>query len=141
MSHECWAPKFWALTALAGAFAAAASSSEWPLEHGRGTGALPNAPMITIGSNDGCRGDGATDCTAALVAAITKLGQRGTGAVVIPGPGRYLTGPLLLNGTANLTLRIEAGATLVSLGIQLAWQSRWPIVPGNSARCSGVFGF
>ena len=50
--------------------------------------------------------------------------------VVLSGPGVYLSGPLLLNGSAHLTLRIEAGATLASAGIALARASRWPIVPG-----------
>jgi polygalacturonase len=118
------------------------AASSWPLQHGAATGRplrLAAAQGMVADSATGqlidvrtlgAKADNRTDCTAAIVKAL-ELARAAPGSVVLlPAPGIYLSGPLLLNGTEHLTLRIEAGATLASLGIQLARQSRWPIVPG-----------
>src|SRR4051812_20975820 len=57
----------------------------------------------------GAKGDGATDCTAAIRAAIEACRAAGGGRVVVPA-GRYLTGAIRLR--SNVNLHVEAGATL-----------------------------
>ncbi len=58
----------------------------------------------------GAKGDGQTKDTAAIVRAIEACSKAGGGTVIVP-PGKYLTGALRLR--SNLTLEIEAGATLL----------------------------
>ena len=112
----------------------------WPLDRGSATGRpSPMEAQADGGGGQqvyidvrrfGAKGDNRTDCTASIARALL-VGQATPGAIVVlPSPGIYLSGPLVLNATQHLTLRIESGATLASLGIQLARQSRWPIVPG-----------
>ena len=69
----------------------------------------------------GARGDGKTDCTAAIQAAVAACVPKGT--VYIP-KGDYLTGPLFLK--SEMTLYLEKGATLLA---QTDW-SRYPVLPG-----------
>lgn len=57
----------------------------------------------------GARGDGATDCTAGIAAAIAACAAAGGGRVVVPA-GRFLTGPIHLK--SNVNLHVSAGATL-----------------------------
>ncbi|HEY2434388.1 MAG TPA: glycoside hydrolase family 28 protein [Vicinamibacterales bacterium] len=57
----------------------------------------------------GATEDGATDCTAAIRAAIEACRAAGGGRVVVP-PGRFLTGAIRLRSHVNLHLR--EGATL-----------------------------
>ena len=74
--------------------------------------------------------DNSTDCTSAIASALAAAALAAVPAtVVLPGPGIYVAGPLLLNNSARLTLRIEAGATLASVGIGRARQARWPTIP------------
>ena len=60
-------------------------------------------------SAHGAKADGATDCSAAIRAAIDACHAAGGGRVVVP-PGRYLTGAIRLRSHVNLHLR--EGATL-----------------------------
>lgn len=69
----------------------------------------------------GARGDGKTDCTAAMQAAVAACIPNGT--VYIPA-GDYLTGPLFLK--SEMTLYLERGATLLA---QTDW-NRYPVLPG-----------
>lgn len=57
----------------------------------------------------GAVGDGQTDCTAAIDAAIRAAHEAGGGRVLV-GPGRYRTGPIALRARTNLHL--AAGAVL-----------------------------
>ena len=136
------------LPLLAGS-AGDAQAGAWPLTLGAATGGLPPPPGSDAGGGGapapvvldvtafGAKGDNATDCTAAIEAALRQA--RGTpGATVrLPSPGIYLCGPLLLNGSRHLTLLIEEGATLASAGIDLARRGRWPIVPDLPSYGSG----
>lgn len=59
-------------------------------------------------------GDGVTDNTAAIQAAINAAaGASGGGTVEVPAPGVFLSGPLTLGSRVNL--QIDAGATLEML--------------------------
>lgn len=69
----------------------------------------------------GARGNGETDCTAAIQAAIAACVPNGT--VYLPA-GNYLTGPLFLK--SDMTFYLEKGATLLA---QTDW-SRYPVLPG-----------
>jgi polygalacturonase len=57
----------------------------------------------------GAVGDGATDATSALKAAIEACQRAGGGRVIVP-PGEFLTGPIRL--LSNVNLHISAGATV-----------------------------
>ncbi|HEU0052828.1 MAG TPA: glycoside hydrolase family 28 protein, partial [Longimicrobium sp.] len=57
----------------------------------------------------GAVGDGTTDATRAIAAAVAACAAAGGGRVVVPA-GRFLTGPVHLRGGVNLHL--ERGATL-----------------------------
>jgi polygalacturonase len=57
----------------------------------------------------GAVGDGATDATGSLAAAIEACNASGGGRVIVP-PGEFLTGPIRL--LSNVNLHILAGATL-----------------------------
>jgi polygalacturonase len=60
------------------------------------------------------KGDGSTDNTTAIQAAINAAaGASGGGTVEVPAPGIYLSGPLTLGSKVNL--QIDAGATLEML--------------------------
>ncbi len=102
----------------------------WPLVHGYATGAPPGSPTLSVLHSHGCKGDGIADCTAAILSAFGILARGGRGGtVLLPGPGDYLSGPLLLNRTTNVTLNLEQGATLRSAGFALAQRAAWPIDP------------
>ncbi len=58
----------------------------------------------------GAKGDGTTDCSAALRGAIDACSRAGGGTVRVPS-GRFLTGPLHLK--SNVHLRLDQGSTLV----------------------------
>jgi polygalacturonase len=57
----------------------------------------------------GAKGDGSTDCSAAIRAAIDACHAAGGGRVVVP-PGRFLTGAIRLR--SNVNLHVSEGATL-----------------------------
>jgi polygalacturonase len=57
----------------------------------------------------GAKGDGSTDCTAAIRSAIDACHAAGGGRVVVP-PGRFLTGAVRLR--SNVNLHVSEGATL-----------------------------
>ena len=59
----------------------------------------------------GASGNGKTKDTQAIQKAIEACAQKGAGVVYFP-PGSYLTGTITLR--SNLTLDIEAGATLLA---------------------------
>ena len=59
----------------------------------------------------GASGNGKTKDTQAIQKAIEACAQKGAGVVYFP-PGSYLTGTITLR--SNLTLHIEAGATLLA---------------------------
>jgi polygalacturonase len=75
---------------------------------------VTNAPYNAVGN-------GTTDDTSAIQAAILQAGKGGTtngaagGTVKIPGPGTYLCGPISLTNSVNL--EIDSGATLLMLPI------------------------
>ena len=61
--------------------------------------------------DDGASGNGKTKDTQAIQKAIEACAQKGAGVVFFP-PGSYLTGTINLR--SNVTLHIEAGATLLA---------------------------
>ncbi len=75
---------------------------------------ITNAPYNAVGN-------GTTDNTSAIQAAILQAGKGGTtngaagGTVRIPAPGTYLCGPITLTNSVNL--QIDAGATLLMLPV------------------------
>ncbi len=79
-------------------------------------------PMIGTGAFDvtkyGTKGDGTTEDTAALQAALDAAKNAGGGTVTVPA-GTYLTGPLTVGSKTELHL--AAGATLTMLP-----KARWP---------------
>ncbi|MGW7567873.1 glycoside hydrolase family 28 protein [Streptomyces tendae] len=94
-----------------GALAAAAV----PLAHATGAAAVgrgrPHFPDVWFPVTDhGAVGDGATDCTAAIRAAVRACHAAGGGHVLIPA-GRWATGPIhLLSG---VDLHVAEGATVL----------------------------
>jgi polygalacturonase len=88
----------------------------------------------------GATGDGRTNDTASLQAAINRCADGGGGTVSVPAGG-YVTGSLWLR--SNLTLDLHAGATL--LGSQdvddfPVWTSAWEgpgVKPGRAALLCG----
>jgi len=104
--------------------------SAWPLVFGEASGGGPRATTLLLDVRVyGAVADNATDCTSAIEAALAAAAAAVVPAtVVLPGPGIYVSGPLLLNNSVRLTLRIEADATLASAGIELAELGRWPII-------------
>ena len=64
---------------------------------------------------------------AAIEVAVRIAGQNptGFGIVLLSAPVIYVSSPLLLNGTTNIEMRIEAGAVLPSIGIDLAKAAEW----------------
>jgi hypothetical protein len=77
---------------------------------------ITNAPYNAVG-------DGTTDNTAAIQAAIKAAGLGPAtnglsgGTVRIPGPGTYLCGPVVF--TNDINLQIDAGATLLMLPVAI----------------------
>ena len=76
----------------------------------------------------GAKGDGETEDTAMLQAAILSCPEGGR--VLIP-PGEYVTGPLFLK--SHMTLEIADGAMLLLLTDRM----RFPILPGNNPTADG----
>ena len=76
----------------------------------------------------GAKGDGETEDTAMLQAAILSCPEGGR--VLIP-PGEYVTGPLFLK--SHMTLEIAGGAIL----LLLTDRRRFPILPGNNLTADG----
>ena len=79
---------------------------------------MPTLPQIPAGIYDvtayGAIGDGATDNTAAIQAAINAAKAAGGGTIELPpASGAYLSGPITLSSYLNL--QINAGATLRAL--------------------------
>ena len=71
---------------------------------------LPYFPDREVNILDfGAVGDGATDCTSAIRAAIENIAALGGGRVVIPS-GKFNTGPIHFK--SNVNLHLERGATL-----------------------------
>ena len=101
-------------------------SAGWPLSRGEAQGAGESGRTLSI-TAFGAVGDGRTDSTAAIKAALREA-RKGATTVVVPAPGIFLSGPLLINGTQRLTLVIEEGATLRSAGWQHASKGQWPIL-------------
>ena len=66
-------------------------------------------PRDCVITKFGARGDGATDASGALRAAIAACHKAGGGRVVVPA-GDFATGPITLLG--NVNLHLEKGATL-----------------------------
>lgn len=58
----------------------------------------------------GASGDGVTDNTGAIAAAIEQVSQKGGGKVIIP-PGIWKTGPVILKD--NINLHVEKGALVI----------------------------
>jgi len=79
---------------------------------------LPTVPQIPAGIFDvtayGAVGDGATDNTAAIQAALNAANAAGGGTVELPpAAGAYLCGPITLYSHTNF--QVDAGATLQAL--------------------------
>jgi polygalacturonase len=71
----------------------------------------PNIPRRAFPiTRFGARGDGVTDCTAAIASAIAACVAAGGGRVLIPG-GTFLTGAIRLR--SRVELHLVAGATLL----------------------------
>ena len=71
----------------------------------------------------GAVGDGKTKDTAAIEKAVAAVKAAGSGTIIFPSGGRFLTGPF--NVTSHCTLFIDSGATLLGS----ADKSDWPVIP------------
>jgi polygalacturonase len=78
----------------------------------------------------GAKGDGRTDDTGAIQAALDACGKAGGGTVILP-PGSYYSKPLTIR--TKTTLVIEAGATLVASTNQNDFMK----VPGDWTKARG----
>jgi polygalacturonase len=100
-----------ALACLAAATATFAAGQAAPPTAGSGaTPAGAGTPVVNV-RELGALGDGTTNDTAALQRAIDTAAERG-GVALVPA-GTYRCGPLALK--SNLTLQLEAGATLQAI--------------------------
>jgi hypothetical protein len=100
------------------------------LAHG-GTPALPIIPAYSTNvtqSPYNAVGDGTTDNTTAIQAAINDVNSHGGGTVQIPGPGVYMCGPLSLKNKINL--QIDAGAILRMLPFG-TWPGTTPLLSSS----------
>lgn len=79
-----------------------------------GTWTNPNAPVINV-RDKGAKGDGVTNDTTAINAAITALSTAGGGTLYLP-PGTYVTTGLVVQGLSNFTIRGERGSVLTIAG-------------------------
>jgi polygalacturonase len=87
--------------------------------------ALAATPAVYNALDHGISPDGTTKNTAAIAAVIAKIKAAGGGTLYFP-PGRYLTGSVHME--SNLTIHLEAGATLLYSGDPAdspLVQSRW----------------
>eukprot|EP01006_Ploeotia_vitrea_P012763 TRINITY_DN33714_c0_g1_i1.p1 TRINITY_DN33714_c0_g1~~TRINITY_DN33714_c0_g1_i1.p1 ORF type:complete len:419 (-),score=50.50 TRINITY_DN33714_c0_g1_i1:859-2094(-) len=71
----------------------------------------------------GAKGDGKTDDTKAIRATTAALAKHGSGELLFPAPGTYLTAPF--NLTSHTVMTITKTATVLGL----AKPSLWPIIP------------
>ncbi len=76
----------------------------------------------------GAKRDGETLDTHAIQAAIDACAKAGGGRVLVPGPGRYLTGTILLKH--RITLDVGAGAVLLGSGAFKDYASIDPFIDG-----------
>ena len=77
---------------------------------------LPVIPQRSFAiTGHGAKGDGTTDNTKAIQAAIEACTKAGGGTVTVP-PGDYLCGPIRF--ASHLNLRVEKGATLRMLPLE-----------------------
>ena len=86
---------------------------------------LPHRPRArTFNVMDfGARGNGVDKDTAAVRAAIAAVAAAGSGVVLFPRGGRFLTAPF--NLTSHCTLYVDAGATLLASRDK----ADWPEIP------------
>lgn len=80
---------------------------------GKGCAPPPRSALVVSVRDKGAKGDGRTNDTAAIQAAIDAVG--GTGGTVFVPNGRYMvdaTGPLTLKLKSDMTLKLAPGATL-----------------------------
>ena len=68
----------------------------------------------------GTKGDGKSDDTKAIQAALDACAKKGGGTVVVPGPHTYLIFSIEISGS-NMELHIEEGATLLASKDQKGW--------------------
>ncbi|WP_438448709.1 glycoside hydrolase family 28 protein [Gorillibacterium sp. sgz5001074] len=79
----------------------------------------------------GARGDGQTNCSEAIRAAVAACKAKGGGTVYVPA-GTYLTGPIAME--SHMTLYLEAGAVL-------KFSDRFDDYPAVFTRWSGYEGY
>ena len=84
------------------------------------------APTSFNVRDDGAVADGKTLCTAALQRSIDRCAEAGGGTVFFPA-GTYLSGTLVLK--SNVTLELDAGATLLGSSDPKHYPPREPAVP------------
>ena len=82
----------------------------------------------------GAVGDGIHKDTAAIVAAVAAVAAAGSGTVLFPSGGRFLTGPF--NMTSHCTLYIDANATLLGS----TDKDDWPMIPALPSYGQGKHG-
>jgi hypothetical protein len=91
----------------------------WPLLH-RAAVPLASSRVFNVAAM-GAKADNRTDNSPVFAAALRLLAQAGSGTLLVPAGGIYLTLPLNLT-TSGTRLRIEAGATVKAL----CDAERWP---------------
>ncbi len=87
----------------------------------------PAKPAVAVKAT-GAAGDGKTLDTAAIQQAIDSCAAGGGGTVTFP-PGRYLTGTIQIK--SHVTLRLEAGATLLGSTDPAAYRNLDPFTDGS----------
>ena len=82
-------------------------------------------------TDHGAKGDGETSATAAIQAAVDACAAKGGGRVVVPAPGTYLTGTILLK--SKIVLDVEEGATLLGSPEYKDYRTLDPFIDGVGA--------
>jgi polygalacturonase len=99
-----------------------------------GAGANPATGPVLDVADYGAKGDGTTDDTAAIQAALDDASAR-HGTVVFPR-GDFLTGALFVK--SNTTLRIDDGVTLKAVQADTSWPKVSAAYPQIPTRVQGV---
>ena len=84
-----------------------------------GVGAAPVCNVM----DHGAKGDGVSEDTAAIAAAVRACSGGGGGTVLLPEGGRFLSYPF------NLTTNIHLAVRGVLLGPSVPDLARWPVLP------------
>ena len=100
-------------------------------------------PRVTINARTaGAKGDGVTDDTAALQAAINTAAARGGGVIYLPA-GKYIVSSPLLISNSNIVIRgqgLEKTTIYIPRSLSDWKQGTWTIDPAGNIKSAWSFG-